>query len=400
MGELTTSNPVNRDIPESAAGDTATAAPTKVPLLDLDRENSQLADEMAAAFAKVMSSGRFVLGPECEELESAIASRCGTLHAIGCASGSDALLLSLMAAGVSAGDEVVCPSFTFFATASAITRLGATPVFADINADTFNIDAASVAAAITPKTKAIIPVHLFGQCAEMKKISDLAVEHQLAVVEDCAQSIDASYNSLPSGSMSTAGCFSFYPTKNLGGCGDGGMITTSDDEFADKLRLLRAHGMRPRYHHNIVGINSRLDTIQAALLLVKLPRLKQWTEQRVANAATYQSLFANADLSAHVTLPTVASGCDPVWNQFTIRVAGGKRDALREYLRSCEIGSEIYYPIPLHLQPCFAEFGYANGSLPVTEIAAAEVLSLPIFPGLTEAEQSRVVSAIREFFVA
>ncbi len=395
MGELTTSSQISRGASPGVAA--AATPPTKVPLLDLARENGQLAEEMAAAFSRVMSSGRFVLGPECEQLESAIAERCGTMHAIGCASGSDALLLSLMAAGVSNGDEVVCPSFTFFATASAITRLGATPVFADIHADTFNIDAASVAAAITPKTKAIIPVHLFGQCAEMKLISDLAVEHQLTVVEDCAQSIDASYNSLPSGSMSAAGCFSFYPTKNLGGCGDGGMITTSDDEFADRLRLLRAHGMRPRYNHKVVGINSRLDTIQAALLLVKLPWLAKWTSQRVANAARYQNLFNNTDLTDRITLPTVAAGCDPVWNQFTIRVADGKRDALREHLRSCEIGSEIYYPIPLHLQPCFAEFGYARGSLPVTEAAADDVLSLPIFPGLTEAEQARVVEAIAEF---
>ena len=377
----------------------ALPAVSKVPLLDLSRENEELASEFSAAFQRVMKSGRFVFGPECTELEARIAERCGTIHAIGCASGSDALLLSLMAAGVTVGDEVICPSFTFFATASAITRLGATPVFADIHEDTFNIDAASVAANISSKTKAIIPVHLFGQCAEMKLVSDLATEHNLTVVEDCAQSIDARYNELPSGSMSSAGCFSFYPTKNLGGCGDGGMITTSDDEFADRLRLLRAHGMRPRYHHQVVGINSRLDTLQAALLLVKLPHLHNWTEQRVANAKRYFELFHTANLNEHIGLPTVADGCRSVWNQFTIRVAGGHRDALREHLRKLEIGTEIYYPIPLHLQDCFAELDYRAGSLPKTEAAASEVLSLPIFPGLTAVEQQTVVNAIADFLL-
>ena len=369
----------------------------KVPLLDLARENGSLSTDLLAAFQRVLQSGRFVLGPECEQLESAIAQRCGTIHAIGCASGSDALLLSLMAAGVGPGDEVICPSFTFFATASAITRLGATPVFADILADTFNVNPDHVSALVTDRTKAMVPVHLFGQCAEMKPLADLAAKHKLVVVEDCAQSIDAHYDGLPSGSMSSAGCFSFYPTKNLGGFGDGGMITTSDDAFADRLRLLRAHGMRPRYYHQQVGINSRLDTIQAALLLVKLPYLSAWTKQRVANAERYDELFRSAGLTEWITLPKVAAGCGPVWNQYTIRVTGGRRDGLREHLRKLEIGTEIYYPIPLHRQECFAEIECPAGSLPQTEAAAGEVLSLPVFPGMTKAEQDRVVASIASY---
>lgn len=385
--------------PQDASLKPATcSSETPVPLLDLARENHPLAKALTDAFVDVLQSGRFVLGPQCEELEKLFAERCGTLHAVGCASGSDALLLSLMAAGVGQGDEVILPSFTFFATASAVTRLGARPVFADIHPTTFNIDADHAASLVTDRTRAIIPVHLFGQCCEMKSVADLATKHQLTIIEDCAQAIDACYNDLAAGSMSSAGAFSFYPTKNFGGLGDGGLITTSDDQFADQLRLLRAHGMRPRYHHHVVGINSRLDTIQAAMLLVKLPLLAEWTALRVANAARYDAMFCSAGLVDRIQLPTVAEKCVPVWNQYTIQVSDGQRDALRAHLTSHKIGTEIYYPLPLHQQPCFAELGCKTGDLPATEAAADAVLSLPIFPLLTEQEQQTVVDSIAAFF--
>ncbi len=370
--------------------------PSSVPLLDVNRANKPLREATLTAITKVCDSGRFLYGPDVKELEEAIAAVCETEHAVGCASGSDALLLSLMAFDIGPGDEVIAPSFTFFATASAVWRLGAKVVFVDIDPQTFNLAPEAVEAAITPATKAIIPVHLFGQCADMDAICDIATRNGLKVIEDAAQSIGAEHRGRPAGSMGDVGCFSFYPTKNLGGYGDGGMITTNDGDLATKLRQLAAHGMNPRYHHGIVGINSRLDTIQAAVLQVKLSRLGWWTRQRRANANRYHELLASAGLDSCLGLPEEVSNRFHVWNQYTIRVPNGRRDTLRSRLAEMNIGTEIYYPVPLHQQECFSSLGYQTGSLPVTEQAAKEVLSLPIFPELTDEEQQLVVQGISE----
>jgi dTDP-4-amino-4,6-dideoxygalactose transaminase len=368
----------------------------KVPLLDVGRGNQPLREEFLAAIAAVIDSGRFLHGPEVTQLENNVALRCGVEHAVACASGSDALLLALMALDIGPGDEVVVPSFTFFATASAVTRLGAKPVFADIDPATFNIAPAAIEAAITPATKAIIPVHLFGQCAEMESILDIARRHNLRVVEDAAQAIGATYQGRPAGSLGDIGCLSFYPTKNLGGFGDGGMMTTNNPELAQRLRLLAAHGMSPRYYHREVGINSRLDTIQAAILGVKLQYLDEWTMARRANAARYWQLFNEAGLEPAFALPQAGAGQGHVWNQYTIRVPGGQRDEVKAKLSQSGVGAEIYYPVPLHQQECFASLGYRQGSLPATEQAAREVLSLPIFPELTDAELQTVVVRLSE----
>jgi dTDP-4-amino-4,6-dideoxygalactose transaminase len=372
----------------------------RVPLLDLARENDELTGEILAAISDVVSSGKFVLGPDCERLEKEIARVCDTKYAVGCASGSDALLLALMARDIGTGDEVIVPSFTFFATASAAWRLGARPVFVDIDPTTFCIDPAKVAAAVTPRTRAIIPVHLFGQSAEMEPLCQLANDHNLLLVEDCAQSICSSYDGRPVGSIGQVGTFSFYPTKNLGGGGDAGMLTTSDEDLYTKLRLLRGHGMHPKYVHHQVGINSRLDSIQAAFIAVKLAHLSKWNQQRQDNARRYDELFEMASLDNYIGLPTALPNRGHVWNQYTIRVPDGQRDALRAHLAEASIGSEIYYPLPLHRQPCFASLGYETGSLPETERAADEVLSLPIFPALTAAEQHTVVARIADFYSA
>lgn len=371
-----------------------------VPLLDLARENGPLEAEIQAAIQQVCRAGAFVLGPACQELERQLAELCNVRHAVGCASGSDALLLALMACDIGPGDEVITPSFTFFATASAVWRLGAKPVFVDIDPTTFNIDPAAIAAAITPRTKAIIPVHLFGQPANLQAIQQLADAHGLVVIEDAAQAIGASWQQRPVGSWGQIGCLSFYPTKNLGGFGDGGMLLTNDSQLAERLELIRAHGMKPRYVHREVGINSRLDSLQAAVLNVKLPHLIDWTAARQANAARYHELFSAVHLSDCFVLPSVAPGARSVWNQYTIRVTHGLRDALRQYLRDRGVGSEIYYPIPLHRQTCFATLGYREGSLPHTEQAAREVLSLPVFPQLTALEQETVVHHTVRFFAS
>lgn len=370
---------------------------TDVPLLDVNRGNEPLRDEYLEAIRAVCDSGWFVGGPNCGQLEQELAEYCQTEHAVGCASGSDALLLSLMACDVSAGDEVIVPSFTFFATASAVWRLGARPVFADIDPKTFNISPAAIEAKVTPRTKAIIPVHLFGMCAEMDPICELARHHDLYVIEDAAQAIGAEYHDRRAGSLGHIGCFSFYPTKNLGGFGDGGMMTTSDSQLADRLRLLAGHGMRPRYHHAVVGINSRLDAVQAAVLRVKLRHLSRWAAARQRNAQRYRMLFAAEGIDDEVALPILAPGMHHVWNQFTVRISGNRRDAVRAHLTEARIGTEIYYPVPLHLQKCFRDLGFARGSLPETERAAEEVLSLPIFPELGAEEQQRVVSSVAEF---
>jgi dTDP-4-amino-4,6-dideoxygalactose transaminase len=367
---------------------------TKVPLLDVNRSTAALRDEILAAIARVVDSGRFLFGPDVEQLERNIAELCGVEHAIACASGSDALLLALMALEIGQGHEVIVPSFTFFATASAVWRVGAKPVFVDIDSRTFNINPNLLAAAITPRTRAIIPVHLYGQCAEMDPINELARQRRLFVIEDAAQCIGAKYWGRPACSLGSLGCLSLYPTKNLGAFGDAGMLATSDADLAERLRLYAAHGMKPRYYHKVVGINSRLDSIQAAVLNVKLKRLAAWSDERRANARRYDELFKAAGLDRLVVLPQGEPHCEHVWNQYTIRIPGGRRDAVKAQLAEAGIGSEIYYPVPLHLQECFRSLGYRPGSLPETERAAKEVLSLPIFPELTSDQQRTVVTQL------
>lgn len=368
-----------------------------IPLLDIQRGNQPLRDDMLTAIAKVIDSGAFLHGPDVKQLEASVAELCGTDHAVSCASGSDAVLLSLMALDIGCGDEVIVPSFTFFATASAVWRLGAKPVFVDIEPETFNIDPAAIEAAVTPATKAIIPVHLFGQVAAMDAINQIAERHGLHVIEDAAQAIGASKADRAAGAWGDVACFSFYPTKNLGACGDAGIMTVQDADLADRLRLLAGHGMRPRYFHKEVGINSRLDTVQAAILNVKLARLQEYSEARRRNAKFYDELFKASGLDQQISLPKANSDCYHVWNQYTIRVPGGARDALRAHLGEARIGSEIYYPIPLHMQECFAPLGYKAGCLPHTEQAARDVLALPIFPELTADEQRRLVGCIGQF---
>ncbi|MBN1908450.1 MAG: DegT/DnrJ/EryC1/StrS family aminotransferase [Pirellulales bacterium] len=369
-----------------------------VPLLDLSQQHAALMDEITDRLAAVCRSGQFVLGPEVTELENRVAEYCQVKHAVGCASGSDALLLALMACDVGPRDEVILPSFTFFATASAVTRLGATPVFADIDPATFNMDPASVQDRISPDTKAILPVHLFGQCADMDALNKIAASVDIPVIEDAAQAIGAEYRGQRAGSIGRIGCISFYPTKNLGGAGDGGMLTTNDDEVADRLRLLRGHGMRPRYYHHVIGINSRLDSFQAAFLNVKMPHLDRYVQQRQANAARYTELFTATGLDRKIGLPPSPAEHRHVWNQYVVRVPDGRRDELREYLADQKIGSEIYYPLGLHDQECFRYLGYKRGDLPETDRATDEVLALPIFPELTAAQQELVVNQLSAFF--
>ncbi|MEM6798732.1 MAG: DegT/DnrJ/EryC1/StrS family aminotransferase [Planctomycetota bacterium] len=376
--------------------DTKSAAPP-VPMLDINRQNHPLREEILNAMAGVCDSGAFLFGPAVKELESAVADYCGAEYAVGCASGSDALLLAMMALGIGEGDEVILPSFTFFATAGSVWRLGAKPVFADLIPKTFNIDPADVERKITPATKAIIPVHLFGQAADMAPLNALAAERGIHIIEDAAQAIGATYQDRRVGGLGKIGCFSFYPTKNLGGFGDGGMMTTNDAELADKLRVLCNHGQRPRYYHHFVGVNSRLDTLQAAVLGVKLQHLDRYAAGRSQNANRYKERLTTLGLGDVVATPIEADECRSVWNQYTVRVPGGRRDALQQWLAERQIGAAIYYPVPLHLQPCFASLGYAEGDLPHSEAAAAEVLSLPVFPEMTKTEHDRVVEAIAGF---
>ena len=371
-----------------------------VPLLALDRQYDSLKHEIRAAIERVCDSGRFVLGPDVVELEAELARALHVPHVIGCASGSDALLLALMALDIQPGDEVILPSYTFFATASAVTRLGAVPIFADIDPITYLIDPADVQRKLSKRTKALIPVHLFGRTADMDALLPIAKAAGVPVVEDAAQSILSTWHGDCSGGLGDVGCFSFYPTKNLGGAGDGGFLTTTRDDIAERLKLLRVHGMEPRYYHDLVGINSRLDSIQAAVLRVKLPHLDQWTTDRQANAGRYMELFAEYDLEGRITVPGDEPRGRHVWNQFVIRVANGHRDALRAHLAAHGVGTEIYYPVPLHLQKCFAFLGWQKGDLPETERAAEETLALPIFPELTAEEQRTVVGRIAEFLRA
>jgi dTDP-4-amino-4,6-dideoxygalactose transaminase len=376
------------------------SSPPGVPLIDVLRHYEPLADRLQAALARICASGSYILGPEVELLEKELAAYCQTEHAIACASGSDALLLALMGCGVGQGDEVILPSYTFFATASAAWRLGARPVFVDIEPCHYNLDPELIERRITPRTKAIVPVHLYGQCAEMTPILDIARRHRLTVIEDAAQAIGAEEDGRRASSMGDIACLSFYPTKNLGAMGDGGMLLCQRPEIAERLRLLRGHGMQPRYYHKVVGINSRLDAMQAAILRVKLPHLDDWTIARQANAQRYTQLFTACGLDRTLGLPSARPNVRHVWNQYIVRIPDNKRDELREHLKQSRIGSEIYYPVPLHLQDCFASLGYKPGSLPESERAARESLALPIFPELTAEEQSLVVGQIAAFFGA
>ena len=371
-----------------------------VPLLALDRQYAALREQIREAINRVCDSGRFVLGPDVADLEAELAKALGVPHVISCASGSDALLLALMALDVGTGDEVIVPSYTIFATASAVTRLGAVPIFADIDPVTYLVDPRDIEKKISSRTRAIVPVHLFGRTADMDAIGPIAVKAGLPIVEDAAQSILSTWHGRCSGSLGDVGCFSFYPTKNLGGAGDGGFLTTTRDDVAKSLRLLRVHGMEPRYYHEVIGINSRLDSIQAAVLRVKLPHLDSWTTARQMNAARYQEIFSEYDLASRVAVPGDEPRGRHVWNQFVIRVLDDSRDALRAHLAKHGVGTEIYYPVPLHLQKCFTHLGWAKGDLPETERAAEQTLALPIFPELDSAEQRTVVARIAEFFSA
>ena len=375
------------------------SAPTPLfPFLDLKAEYAMMKPELLAAIEHVMNGQHFIMGPEVGQLETEIAAFVGCSFAMGCASGSDALLLSLMALGVDAGDEVITTPFTFVATAGSIARLKAKPVFVDIDPYTYNLDWKQAEAAITKRTKAVIPVHLFGLAAEMGKIGEIAAAHRLPVIEDAAQSIGSNYQGRQVGNIGTCGCFSFFPAKNLGGAGDGGMVTSNDPEFADRLSVLRVHGSRKKYQYDLLGVNSRLDTLQAAILLVKLKHLDAVTKARQRNAERYRQMFVKAGLQKWVTAPALAEGLGHVYNQFVIRTR--QRDALKEHLRDSGIPTEIYYPSPLHLQSAFSYLGYGPGTFPQAEAACHEVLALPIFPTMTEEQQTIVVNAMVEFFAA
>ena len=386
-----------------------------VPLLDLKAQYTAIRDEIRAAIDRVADAQQFILGPEVEALEREVAAYSGCAYGIGVSSGTDALLVALMAIDIRPGDEVITTPYTFFATAGSIARLGAVPVFVDIDPLTFNIDPTAIEARITPRTRVIMPVHLYGQMADMDPIMDIAQRHGLVVIEDAAQAIGSEYKGRRAGSIGHMGCFSFFPSKNLGGFGDGGMVTTNEAALAERIRLLRGHGAYPKYYHKLIGGNFRLDALQAAVLRVKLKYLDDWTAGRQRNAATYRRLFAEAGLTidppscltagcharnkvactlppGRVVLPVEAPDRRHIYNQFVIRVA--QRDQVMAALKARQIGHEIYYPVPLHLQECFAYLGQRPGDLPASECAAAETLALPIYPELTDAMLAAVVEAV------
>ena len=372
----------------------------KVKLLDLSGQYNQIKAEALREIKEVCDSQGFVLGEKVKKLEEEVAEYCGVAHAVGVASGSDAIMLALMAFGVSPGDGVITTPYTFFSTAGSISVLGAEPIFVDIDPLTYNMDPGSFERILKTRkgrsAKAVIPVHLFGQCAEMAPIKRLSRKHGIKVVEDAAQSIGAEYKGKRAGALADAGCFSFYPSKNLGCFGDGGMVTTQSKGVAERLKMLRVHGSRVRYKHEIMGVNSRLDALQAAVLRVKLKRLDGWGEKRITNARKYERLFMKYGLAGMVTLPSVAASNKSVFNQYVVRVKS--RDRLRAYLTKKGIGTEIYYPLPLHLQKCFKYLGYKRGDFPVSERAARETMALPIYPELKGAELEYVVSNIARFF--
>lgn len=363
-----------------------------VPLLDLKAQYKSIKPEIDAAIADVMESQHFILGPKVEQLEKTVADYSKCSHAIGVSSGSDALLACLMAEDIGTGDEVITTPYSFFATAGAISRLGAIPVFVDIDPATYNLDISQVSSKVTPKTRAIIPVHLYGQMADMDPLMRIAAEHDLVVIEDAAQAIGAEYKGRRAGSIGHYGCFSFFPSKNLGGAGDGGMVVTNDAQRGEKVRCLRGHGAKPKYYHKLVGGNFRLDALQAAVVSAKLPHLDDWTSARQRNAKQYDQLFGKADLP--IGLPAVVANRH-IFNQYVIRVT--KRDELQAYLKQKGVGTEVYYPVPLHLQECFAYLGYKPGAFPESERAAKETLALPIHPELTDAQARFVVDCVCEF---
>ena len=366
-----------------------------VPLLDLQAQYASVQTEIRGAIDRVCESQHFILGPEVAALETEISQFCGAKFGIGVSSGTDALLVALMAAGIKPGDEVITSTFSFFATAGVIARLGARPVFVDIEADGFNLDCGMLESKLTARTKAIIPVHLFGSCAQMDPLLKAVAGREICIVEDAAQAIGATdENSRSAGTIGSLGCFSFFPSKNLGAFGDAGMVVTHDASLAESVRVLRVHGGKPKYHHALIGGNFRLDALQAAVLRVKLKYLHRWTEARRRNAARYRKHFLAAGLLEWVELPEHRAG--HIYNQFVIRCV--RREELQKFLYTRSIGTEVYYPIPLHLQECFADLGYKRGDFPNSEKAAGEVLAIPIYPELTEGQQSYVVEAIREFY--
>ena len=370
--------------------------PIHVPLLDLNQQNQPLAAELKDTFARVLDSSQFILGPEVTEFERQVAAGVGATHAIGVSSGTDALLLSLIALDIGPDDEVLCPSFTFFATAGSVSRTGATPVFVDSLDDDFNLDLSDAARRVTDKTKAIIPVHLFGQAADMDAVQRLASAHDLMVLEDAAQSMGTQFGEKKAGTMGDLCAFSFFPSKNLGGFGDGGMITTNDDALAERVRILRVHGGAPKYYHKAIGGNFRLDPLQAALLRAKLGHLPVYIAKRRTNAATYLVRLAESApvREGRLLLPSEMSGRTHTWNQFTLRVTNGKRDALMEHLAANQIGSAIYYPVPLHRQECFSNLAGVEARLPICEKMADEVLSIPIYPELSTEQIDHVINTI------
>jgi len=376
---------------------TADARAVQVPFLDLKGQYVSIGSEIETAVLGVLRSQQFILGPRVEECEREVADYCRCAHAVGVSSGTDALLVCLMADGIGPGDEVITTPYTFFATAGAIARVGAKPVFVDICPKTYNLDPSRIEAHVTPRTRAIIPVHLFGQCADMDPILAIARTRGLVVIEDAAQAIGAEYKGRRTGSMGHYGCLSFFPSKNLGCAGDGGMVVTQDGKRAAKLRVLRAHGSKPKYYHEAIGGNFRLDALQAAIVSAKLPYLDAWSNARAANAARYSRLFEESGLVGDdmLTLPAALPGGRHVYNQFVVRVK--RRDELRDYLKGRGVGTEIYYPVPLHLQECFGYLGQRPGSLPESEAAARESLAFPIFPELSDAQARHVVEAVRGF---
>lgn len=371
-----------------------------LPSFDLTRNWERVREETLTAIRKVLESQQFILGPEVEVLEKDLAYYLGTLHATGCASGTDALLLALMALEVGPGDEVITTPFSFFATVSCITRVGATPVFADVEPGTYNIDPEAVLAKITPKTKAIIPVHLFGQMARLEEFAPRLREQGIGLVEDCAQAIGATRiidgKVRRAGAVGEIGCFSFFPTKNLGCFGDGGMVTVSSDELRTRVRSLRVHGSGKQYFHDEIGLNSRLDELQAAILRVRLPHLETWNEERRLVAERYRILFAEHDLDEWIMPPIEEKGNRHIFHQYVIRCRS--RDQLKDHLAQRGVTARVYYPLSLHLQPCFSFLGYSKGDMPVSETLTEEVLALPIFPELRPEEQERVVKAMAEFY--
>jgi dTDP-4-amino-4,6-dideoxygalactose transaminase len=364
----------------------------RVPLLDLKAQYATIKNEVRQAINEVCDSQLFALGPAVEEFEEKIASYCGCKYAIGVSSGTDALLVSLMALGIKPGDEVITSPFTFFSTAGSVVRLGARPVFVDVDPESYNIDVSRIEEKITKKTRAIIPVHLFGQAAQMKAITDIAKRHKFVVIEDAAQAMGASQDGVKCGNFSDCGCFSFYPTKNLGGFGDGGLVTTNDGKLAEKIRILRDHGQNPRYFYKVVGGNFRLDNIQGAVLGVKLKYLDEWNEKRNRNAALYDNLFAGSP----VKRPKIDSNNVSIYHQYTVAIP--ERDRLQKFLAENEIGSAVFYPKPLHLQDCFKWLGYTEGDLPVAERLCGEVLSLPVYPELTTEQIEYVAKTVLNFY--